>query len=296
MAETKPRDRWADWLVSGRQRGMDERRRREMQRHLGRLRDRVLRGARLKKGERVLDVGAGTGLIALGARRTVGPGGLVVALDISHDALLECEREAAAEPEAAPLRTLRADATSLPVADERFDAVFTRSVLMYLPDHAAGVRELFRVLRPGGRASIFEPINRIYESDPWSATRDLSAVQPEHDRIVAYLRQGQEERNPMLDFDERDLVRWLVEAGFGGVHLTYELTYRYGAPRGPVDRMRAMLRQRPNPLQLSYEEAAHAVLGDEANAYLDRYIELMRSQPGRSLNAAAYVTAMKRRA
>src|SRR5215216_2589296 len=161
--DAKPRDRWADWLVSGRQRGMDERRQRQLRRGLERLRDRVLRGARLRRGERALDVGAGTGLIALGARRKVGPAGLVVALDISHDALLECERGAVAEPDGAPLRTVRGDAARMPVADAAFDVAFTRSVLMYLPDHATGVRELHRVLRPGGRASIFEPINKVYQ-------------------------------------------------------------------------------------------------------------------------------------
>jgi ubiquinone/menaquinone biosynthesis C-methylase UbiE len=272
---------------------MDERRQRRLERHLERLRDRVLRGARLRNGERVLDVGAGTGLIALGARRRVGPSGLVVALDISHDALRECEHLAAAEPEAAPLRTVRADATRLPLADASFDAVFTRSVLMYLVDHAAGVREIHRVLRPGGRVSIFEPINRINRGDAWNGGRDLSAVRPEHDRIVAYLQQGQEERNPMMDFDERDLVRWFVEAGFTSVRLTYEASYHHGVFRASATQLLAGLRQRPNPLQLSYEEGARAVLGDAAEAYLTRYVELFRSQPGRSINAVAYVTAMR---
>jgi SAM-dependent methyltransferase len=288
-----PRDRWADWLVSGRQRGLDERRQRRLQRHLERLRDRVLRGARLRPGEHVLDVGAGTGLIALAARRRVGPSGLVVALDISHDALQESERAAAAEPDAAPLRTIRADATRLPLADASFDAVFTRSVLMYLPDHAAGVREIHRVLRPGGRAAVFEPINRVNRDDAWNGGRDLSDVQPEHGRIVAFLQQGQEERNPMLDFDERDLVRWFVDAGFTSVGLIYEVSYSHGAPRASAAQVLAALRQRPNPLQLSYEESAGAVLGDRAAAYLKRYVELIRSRPGRRVSAAAYLTAVK---
>jgi ubiquinone/menaquinone biosynthesis C-methylase UbiE len=294
----KPRDRWADWLVSGRQRGMDERRQRQLQRRLARLRDRVLRGARPRKGERILDVGAGTGLIAHGARSKVGAHGLVVALDISHDALAECEREAAAEQEqaVAPLRAVRADAARLPVADESIDVVFTRSVLMYLPDHAAGVRELYRVLKPGGRASIFEPINSVYRGDRWGGDRDMSSLEPEAGQIAHYLEEqpGRAERAAMTDFDERDLMRWFVEAGFVHVQLTYEFSYVRGTPGAAAEQILAGLRQRLNPVQPSYEEAARAVLGAAADAYLARYIEVLRAQPGRRLDAGAYVTARKR--
>jgi hypothetical protein len=172
---------------------------------------------------------------------------------------------------------------------------------MSVPHHAAGVRVINRVLRAGGRLSVFEPINRIYRDDvwtggrdlAWTGGRDLSAVQPEHDRIVAFLQQGQDERNPMLDFDERDLVRWCVDAGFTSVRLTYEVSYFHGAPRASAAQISAALRQRPNPLQLSYEEGARAVLGDGADVFLARYVDLLRAQPGRNVNAAAYVTAVK---
>ena len=99
----------------------------------------------------------------------------------------------------------------------------------------------------------------------------------------------------MTDFDERDLARWFLEAGFSQVRMSYEVTLSQGAMRASPSEIYARLRQRPNPVQPSYEEAARAVLGDEADAYLDRYVELIRSQPGRSVNAAAYVTAIKPR-
>jgi len=75
-------DRWADWLVRGRDRGATEVQLRRRRRALGQVRDRVLREARLRPGERVVDLGAGTGLLALKARRREKGSGYVVAVDL----------------------------------------------------------------------------------------------------------------------------------------------------------------------------------------------------------------------
>jgi len=109
----------------------------------------------------VVDLGAGTGLLALEACRRVKRSGYVVAVDASADALSECKRQAEPAENVAPLGCLVGDALRIPLASQSVDVVMTRSVLIYLADKQAGVRELYRVLKPKGRASIFEPINEV---------------------------------------------------------------------------------------------------------------------------------------
>ena len=286
-----PTDCWADWLLRGRQRGMGEAQVRRLASGLRRVRNRVLRGGRLRVGQHVLDVGAGTGLLALEARRRVGRSGHVVALDISQDTLRECRQQSDSNEPVASLHLVVGNALHLPFRDSRFDAVLTRSVLIYLTEKPAAVRGLYRVLRPGGRASIFEPINVASEAYAWNWGLDLSSVQPAHDRIVTYLREHWEHEKAMLGFDERDLAGYFVEAGFDSVSLTYE--YRYERSRRRAAEIMASLRVRPNPTMPSYEEAARAILGAAADDHLLRLSRLMRSQPLKGVEAAAYITARR---
>lgn len=101
-------------------------------------------------GERVLDLGTGTGAVAAAAAPLVAPGGTVLAVDISREMLSQAKgRMAALGLENVELREGRAEA--VPAADGTFDVVLASLSLMYVIDRAAAAREIARVLRPGGR-------------------------------------------------------------------------------------------------------------------------------------------------
>jgi ubiquinone/menaquinone biosynthesis C-methylase UbiE len=290
-------DRWADWLVHGRQRGATDAQVRRLHRGLAKVRDRVLREARLRTGERVVDIGAGTGLLALEARRRVKRSGYVLALDISVDALAECRRRADAADSGAALGYAAADALRLPLASGSVDVVTTRSVLIYLDDKAAGVRELCRVLKPGGRASIFEPINELGDqvARRVRATGFYEPLQPEWGEIRAYYdAHKQEWWGTLVGWDERDLIGWFEAAGFSSVKLSYEYTAGI-RPRPPKKAdIAAGLSARPNPNQPSYEEVAREVLGVRADAYLARVARFTASSRGaRSGSAFVYLVAKR---
>ena len=109
----------------------------------------VIGRASLRPGERVLDLGTGTGAGAAQAERVVGPAGRVVAVDISSEMLAVADQRAQRDGLRYELREGRAEA--IPAGDEEFDAVIASLSLMYVIDREAAARELARVLRPGGR-------------------------------------------------------------------------------------------------------------------------------------------------
>ena len=109
---------------------------------------RVADAARLAPGQRVLDVACGTGVLAREAATRVSPGGSVTDLD-RNEGMLAVARRRAPAIEWQPGR-----AESLPFAERAFDAVVSQFGLMFFEDRGGALREMWRVLRPGGRLAV----------------------------------------------------------------------------------------------------------------------------------------------
>jgi len=114
----------------------------------------IVRGAlAAAPGERVLDVGCGPGFYCAELLEDVTPSGAVVGVDGSAAMLALATRRVAGHDN---VELHEADATALPVDDDGFDAVLSVQVQEYVPDIAAGLGELHRALRPGGRAVVWD--------------------------------------------------------------------------------------------------------------------------------------------
>jgi arsenite methyltransferase len=284
------RDRWADWLLE-RRFGGDEDVKRQFLERLAATRDRVLDNAQLAEGETLLDVGCGDGLIAFGALER--GAGHVVFADVSDDLLAEARRIAEELGVLDRSRLLRAPAEDLaPIADESVDVVTTRSVLIYVKEKERAFREFFRVLRPGGRLSLFEPINAYFPRDrSFCIWWDAAPVQALLDKVRDVFEEIQPPgEDPMLDFDERDLVELAERVGFGEVHL--EL--RADVERTPPERWEAVVSRSGNPNIPTFAEAMERSLTREEREQLaDHLRPRVERGEGTTRLAVAYLWAVK---
>jgi arsenite methyltransferase len=274
-------DIWSRWLLTRRDPGHAP--------SLSAFRDGVLDRAGLRPDDVVLDVGCGTGLIGFGALERLGPHGRVVFSDISADLLDECRRTAGDDPRCSFVRASADDLRD--IADASVDVVTTRSVLIYCDRKAAAFAEFHRVLRPGGRLSIFEPINRFAEQHRRDGVFgfDESPV----DDLLAKLRGQFPDADAMIGFDERDLLRWAAEAGFGAVELDYRAQLDVPAP--PLTDWAALLRTAPNPLAPTYGEAIAAALTAAERERLEAYAKTLieAGTPTRRTIATAFLRALR---
>ena len=211
----------------------------------------------------------------------------MIALDGSPDALVECQRR---RRPGDPLREVVGDAVSLPLPDKCVHAVVARSVLIYVVDKARAATEFHRVLRPGGRVSIFEPINIQYE---WFTDVDLSDLEPARSHVLERWHSGGDPGRAMRGFDERDLMQHFAEAGFDSVELTHEVSRR--RTRARSQEVAAFLTVRPNPNMVSYEEAARDMLGVDADEHLAALAAALTSRPSTSVRADAFLRCRRAR-
>ncbi|HEV7129502.1 MAG TPA: methyltransferase domain-containing protein [Ktedonobacterales bacterium] len=124
----------------------------------------------LQPGERVVDVGCGAGLDSLIAARMVGPEGQVIGVDMTA-AMLEKARRSAAATGLSNVEFREGYAEALPVAGAWAGVVISNGALNLMPDKEAALREMARVLKPGGRLQIGDIL--VQKPVPNSAKRQI---------------------------------------------------------------------------------------------------------------------------
>lgn len=174
------------------------------------LNHRLVGDARLRQGQRVLDLGSGTGYPALLAAQVVGPQGAVIGMDLAEQMLEAAERKAR-RLALANVTFRTGDVTNLPFDAASFDAVTSRFCLMFLPEIQLAVAEILRVLKPGAwiAAAVWSaPEKNPYLKIPMDTIKQFIDLPPPDPSAPGIFRLAKPD----------DLAGLLRQAGFNEVH------------------------------------------------------------------------------
>ncbi len=295
-------DLWSDWLLHRRHAddpGYD----RVVRSAIERYADRVLDGARLAPGCSLADIGAGEGIVAFRAIERIGASLRVLLTDVSQPMLRHAEALSIERGVHAQCTFVQCAADELKqIADASVDVVTTRAVLAYVADKAAALREFHRILKPGGRLSIAEP---VFQDDAFAAralrtlieTRPAGSVNrfmPLLHRWKAAQYPDTEEKiqhSPIANYSERDLVRFAQGAGFGEIHMELHIDIVPSI----VTSWDVFLRSSPHPLAPTlsvimaqqftaeerqfFEQVFRPVVEDPKSVTADRIVYLTATRP-----------------
>lgn len=287
-----PQDMWSQWLLK-RRFGGDPQRMQETLNCLYPIRDKILNRVQLNGGERLLDVGCGDGLIAFGALDKF-PACRAIFSDISDDLLQYAELLTQEMNVQDRCQFVHASADDLSLfADGSIDAVTTRSVLIYVSAKQRAFDEFYRVLKPNGYLSIFEPINRFAYPEPpqrFCGYDVMPVVETANKLKAVYASIQPPDTDPMTDFDERDLLTCAEQAGFTQIGLELQIEIK------PPDEFNweAFIRTAGNPRIPTIEEAMQQALTPEETEAFIRYLRpLVEAKQGVNRSALAYLWAVK---
>lgn len=179
----------------------------------------MLRVAALRPGERVLDVGCGTGIVARQAAAAVGGTGAVTGVDIAADMVAVAGSQP--PPVGAPIEWREGDATALPFADGSFDVVLCQMSLMFIEDQGAALREVRRVLTGDGRVVVSTPGS----IQPTFALMEQAIVDHISPALAGFVRMVFSIHDPAV------LDALLRDAGFAAVDASvYTVTFDLPSP------------------------------------------------------------------
>ncbi len=193
----------------------------------------TLHVAAVRPGEHVLDLASGSGDLASGFARATGPGGRVVMTDINH-AMLSRGRDRLLD-RGQILPTVQCDAEALPFADNSFHCVSVAFGLRNMTHKEKALTEMYRVLKPGGRALILEfsrvwaPLQPLYDAYSFRLIPQIGRWVAQDEASYQYLAESirmhpdQDTLGDMMKVAQFDAVNWFnLSAGVVALHRGYK--------------------------------------------------------------------------
>lgn len=213
---------WSQWLHSTRFSYMNEEQMAQTLNWLNVVKDFVLNNAEIKPNDTVIDLGTGTGLLGFGVAERLNTDGKIIFSDKFEDCLVECQNFAKTLDIPAKYDFLQSGCEKINLANESVDKAVMRSVLVHILDKQAAMNEIYRILKPEGIFSAFEPIirsnTRYYELIAENEITDYSDFKQAETELMTNMN------DPLTNFDENSLAQNLDEAGFKDATIDVQAT------------------------------------------------------------------------
>lgn len=294
-------DVWSQWLLHLRH-ADDPRLQQAVRIAVDRYIERLLDGAQLTAGQTLVDVGAGEGLVAFRAIERVGPTLRTWLTDVSEPMLQHARARALERGVLGQCSFLRCPAECLEgIADACADVVATRSVLAYVADKSGALREFNRVLKPGGRISLCEPVfqDEAIAAQAMKAVIDASPAE-QVSPLMVLLHRWQAAQFPdtaekiracpIANYSERDLVRFAQNAGFADLHLELHIDTGPSMTRS----WDTFIRSSPHPLAPPLSRIMAERFSAAEREFFERSMRPVIEDPKAvSTDRMAYLTARK---
>jgi ubiquinone/menaquinone biosynthesis C-methylase UbiE len=227
--------------------------------------DRLVELARIKPGDRVLDIATGSGEPGLTAARKVGANGLIIATDQST-AMLDLARERVATLGLPNVRFVETDAESLTVNERDFNAAICRWGLMFVPDLDAVSRRIAQLLVAGG----------IFATSVWGPAEKVPMIAAGDEQVRALVNLPAPPPgapSPLKLADTRPLERALANAGFKDIRVEpINVRFKFDSPEAFTEQRRAMSTPFRTMLEKQTPELQRKILNalnDAARKYAD---------------------------
>jgi len=293
-------DVWSEWLLH-RRHGDDPAYARVVQTAVEGYADRVLDGAQLAPGMTLVDVGSGEGLVALRAIDRIGPSLQVTLTDVSEPMLRYAESMALRRKVRSQCTFLHCPGDRLEgITDASVDVVVTRAVLAYVTDKKMALSEFFRILKPGGRISIAEPILQDEAFYARALRRRVEDLSLPADRFFTLLHRWKSAQfpdteeacaqSPLVNYSERDFLNWVRVAGFTEIHLQLHIDVTPSL----ITSWEVFLARSPHPWAPSLQQVLTEQFSADERQYLERMVRpTVESGKNLTTDRAMYLQAQK---
>lgn len=294
-------DNWSRWLLQLRN-GGDPTFETTLRTEVEAYADRVLDGAGLQPGMTLADIGTGDGLVAFRAIGRIGRSLRVVLADISAPLLRRAKMAATERRVLDQCFFVECSADRLSgITDTSVDAITTRAVLAYVADKKAALAEFHRVLKPGGRMSLAEP---ILQDEAYSACALKNMLETPgaraKDPFLPLLHRWKAAQfpdtlqklaaSPITNFSERTLFETIRVCGFTNIHLELHMDLRPSI----IPSWKVFIECSPHPWAPPLSAIlAESFTQEERQTFENTMRPLVESGQGLNVGRSVFVTAVK---